>query len=268
MHGYTSALRQFLFIFRCHSRPSWQRHKALISQYLSPVSKNTEVWWSDENDLIHALDTWGSALTHKHTLRAHTLELSSTSHFILISAEGPAPEWVGPVVSVCQNRWTLDPLSAFPAKQMTWLLLLQPSFRLYIFCHLWASSHLFVALPHRHKQIKTVSVGMDSYFSLDTIFAFLTSPTWRKGNYSRATTRLFLVSVSLSSCVSAPINSLIWVGLLVSQCEQSLPWPPLQVQPPRGVWEPIFSPWALTLQATVHPHQETITKTTLLGSTK
>lgn len=63
------------------------------------------------------------SLTHKHTLWAHTLELSSTSHFTLISAEGPVPEWVEPVVSVCQNRWTLDPLSTFPAKQMTCLLL-------------------------------------------------------------------------------------------------------------------------------------------------
>lgn len=107
---------------------------------------------------------------------AHTLELSSTLRFTLNSAEGPVPEWVGPVVSVCQNRWTLDPLSAFPAKQMTCLLLFfQPSFRLDIFRHFRASSH-FAALPLRHKRVKTVSVGMDSYFGLGTsIFAFSTS---------------------------------------------------------------------------------------------
>lgn len=131
-----------------------------------PYFKNTEVWWRVENNLIHVLDTWGSALTHKQTLWAHTLELYSTLHFTLISAEGPVPEWVRPVVSVCQNRWTLDPLSAFPAKQITCLLLPQPSFRLYIFHHPWASAHLLPALPQRQKQIKTFSVGMVGYFGL------------------------------------------------------------------------------------------------------
>lgn len=39
MHSYASAICQFLFIFHCHSKLSWQRHKGLISQYLSAVSK-------------------------------------------------------------------------------------------------------------------------------------------------------------------------------------------------------------------------------------
>lgn len=155
MHCYTSAICQFLSIFRCHSRLSWLRHRALISRCLSPVSKNTEVWWSDENNIIHALGTWGSALTHTNSHNwAHPLELSSTLQFTPSSAEGLVPEWEGPVVSVCQNRWTLDPLSACPAKQMTCLLLSQPSFRLDIFRHLRVSSLLLAALPLRHKWIK------------------------------------------------------------------------------------------------------------------
>lgn len=114
--------------------------------------------------------------SHKQTLWAHTLELSSTLHFTLISAEGPVPEWVRPVVSVCQNRWTLDPLSAFPAKQMTCLLLSQPSFRLYIFYHPRAAAHRLAALPQRQKHIKRVFVGMDGCFCLGTsIFASATS---------------------------------------------------------------------------------------------
>lgn len=33
-----------------------------------PISKNTEVLWSDENNLIHALKTRGSVLTHRHMM--------------------------------------------------------------------------------------------------------------------------------------------------------------------------------------------------------
>lgn len=173
MHGYT-AICPFLFIFRCHSKNNFTEAQSFHQSIPIFCFKSTEVWWSDENDLIHALDTWGSDLTHNsHTL----LNSPPPCNFTLNSAEGPVPEWVGPVVSVCQNRWTLDPLYACPAKQMARLLPSQPSFRLDIFRHLRASSHFLAALPLRHKQIKTVSVGMDSFqfMYFYSIFAFSTS---------------------------------------------------------------------------------------------
>lgn len=55
------------FIFHCPSRPSWQRHKGLISQYQTPVSKIQKVWWSDGNNWIHALKPRSGVLPHKHT---------------------------------------------------------------------------------------------------------------------------------------------------------------------------------------------------------
>lgn len=55
------------FIFHCQSQPSWQRHKGLISQYQTSVSKIQKVWWSDGNNWIHALKPRRGLLPHKHT---------------------------------------------------------------------------------------------------------------------------------------------------------------------------------------------------------
>lgn len=206
--------------------------------------KNTEVWWSDENNWIHVLDTWGSALTHKQTFWAHTLELYSTLHFTLISAEGPVPEWVRPVVSVCQNRWTLDPLSAFPAKQMTCLLLPQPSFRLYIFYHHWASAHLLAALPLRQKGIKTVSLTWLDISVWVLLFLHL-QPQWTWANNN-------LSCVFEFKLLSPWYQGDSWfsrVSRTTSTCTTTC----------------IFSSWTLTLQVMSSP---VITKTTPLGSTK
>lgn len=139
-------------------------------------SKNTEVLWRGEKNLIHALKTRGSVLTHKHKRWAHLFKLVSTLNFPLNSAEGPVPEWVEPVVSICHNRWTFGLLSACPAKRMTLHILFQPFFCFGIIHHLWAPSLLRAALPLRHKWTKTVYDSMDSYFSLGTSnFAFLTA---------------------------------------------------------------------------------------------
>lgn len=81
MHSYTSAICQFLFIFRCHSGISWQRHNALISRYPSPVSKTQRhgevmriIWfmpWIPEAVLSLSL-TNTHAHTHAHTHDEHT----------------------------------------------------------------------------------------------------------------------------------------------------------------------------------------------------
>lgn len=153
------------------------------------MSKCKEVKWNDENNLIHAWATWGSAFTHRHTARAHTLELSSTSRFTLIWAEGLEPEWAGPVVSVCQSRWTLDPLSASPAKQTTCLFSPAPNFPLDVFCHVGDLAHLqyFLHCLWDINLIKTVLLVWIDFSVLVILFffffAFQTSvnPSWHRG---------------------------------------------------------------------------------------
>lgn len=153
------------------------------------MSKCKEVKWNDENNLIHAWATWGSAFTHRHTARAHTLELSSTSRFTLIWAEGLEPEWAGPVVSVCQSRWTLDPLSASPVKQTTCLFSPAPNFPLDVFCHVGDLAHLqyFLHCLWDINLIKTVLLVWIDFSVLVILFffffAFQTSvnPSWHRG---------------------------------------------------------------------------------------
>lgn len=227
MHSYTSAVSQFLSIFRCHWKPSWQTHWSIP---ISSFRKHWGMvqWWQWLN---HALGNLRQC-THKK-LWGLIPELSSTSHFTLISAEGPLPEWEGPVVSVCQNRWTLDPLSAFPAKKINkknpCLFLSQSSFRLDLFQHHRSSTHFLSALPLRCKQIKTVFIGIDSYVELGyfyfCFFSFsLTQPSQSKGNHSRGKIKTPLY----------PLLSIPWTRLLVFQCDQNFPSCPPQLQTRKG----------------------------------
>lgn len=119
MHSYASAICQFLFIFRCHSRLSWQRHKGLISQYLSPVSKIQR--YCDVMTIIEFMP-WKTEAAWKGMSTPSETPLHL--NFTLNSAEGPVPEWVEPVVSVCHSRWTLSLLSACPAFLPSWSSLL------------------------------------------------------------------------------------------------------------------------------------------------
>lgn len=133
--------------------------------------------------------------SHTHTMIKNSWTLLHLAFYSELSRRSCARVSRTCVLSVCQNRWTLDPLSAFRAKQMTCLLLSQPSFRLNIFRHFRASSHLLAALPLRQKRFKTVSVGMYSYFSSGTSIFGISNlsepkPTRGKGN-GRATTSLF-----------------------------------------------------------------------------
>lgn len=112
------------FIFHCQSRLSWQRHKGLISQYQTPVSKIQKVWWSDGNNCIHALKFRSGVFPHKHTQwiqspfwfkfdfklkRGSNTNVSRTCSFLSARPDGH---------EIC--------LGACTAKQMTYHLLPQP----------------------------------------------------------------------------------------------------------------------------------------------
>ena len=76
MHCYTSAISQFLFIFRCHWRPSWQMHKVntylLFQKHWGMVQ-----WWEQFNSCLG----YPRQRSHTQTLWARISELSSTLHF-------------------------------------------------------------------------------------------------------------------------------------------------------------------------------------------
>lgn len=158
------------FIFHCQSRLSWQRHKGLISQYQTSVSKIQKVGWSDGNNCIHALKFRSGVLPHKHTQwiqspfwfkfdfklkRGSNTNVSRTCSFLSARPDGH---------EIC--------LRACAAKQMTYHLLPQP------FSYMMMQLFFCDVPPPRLKRTKMVSVGRNAYFSA---WEFSTNPNWHRG---------------------------------------------------------------------------------------
>lgn len=153
--------------------------------------------------------------THSHThtnVSTHSWTFLHPSHFTLISAEAPVPEWVRPVVSVCQNRWT----SAFCFSSQTNDLpspcpSLPPAF---IYSSITKPPPVY--LPHCLGDISESKHPLLAWIAISclvtSVFAFLTSvnPSHQeKGNYSWATWRFFVVSLSSNPFVS-PSGFAVW----------------------------------------------------------
>lgn len=134
-------------------------------------------------------------------------------------------------------------------------LLLAPVFLLHIFLHHKASACVFATLPWRHKRIKTPSVGMDCYF-LFGYFCFCIFNL--SGPEPSGERKLQSSNMKILCCIFEfkPFCISFWVCCVIRSFHGLPYWYSRQVG--RSSW---------TLKRPL-PHQQTITKTTPIDSTK
>lgn len=136
MHGYTSAICQFLFIFRCHSRLSWGTKLWSVNTYLLFQRYRGMVkWWEWFNSCLGYL----RQCSHRqsHTMSTHSWTLLHLAFYSEISRRSCArvsrtccfrlPEQMDIRSAFCLPSQTNDLPSPFPAFLPPWYILPSPS---------------------------------------------------------------------------------------------------------------------------------------------